>query len=244
MPTKFSNRSYESELLDAPNIDRELLFQNLRELDVVNRILGGHAITLTGIRQLVNDKAKTYVIADIGCGGGDSLLAIAKWAKKKKYRVKLIGVDMNADAIAYMNEQCKEYPEISGVVCSYEDFLQTHAPVDIVHCSLFCHHLTDQQLIALFNQVKQTVKTGFIINDLQRHWFAYYSIKFLTRLLNGSSLVKNDAPLSVLRGFRKKELQSFLQKGNVHDASIKWRWAFRYLVLKKNYLTEIGSTGY
>lgn len=234
MPTKFSTRSYEAELLDAPDIPRELLFQNLRELDVVNRMLGGHAITLAGVKKLLSDKTKTYVIADIGCGGGDALLAIAKWAKKKAYRVKLIGVDMNADAIAYMKEQCKAYPEISGVVCSYEHFLETHPAVDIVHCSLFCHHLTDQQLIELFIQVNQRATIGFVINDLQRHWFAYYSIKFLTRLLNGSSLVKNDAPLSVLRGFRKKELISLLKKGNSSDASVKWKWAFRYLVIKNN----------
>jgi flavin-dependent dehydrogenase/SAM-dependent methyltransferase len=234
MLTKFSNRSYEAELLDAPDIPRELLFQNLRELDVVNRTLGGHAITLGGIRQLVNDKRKTYVIADIGCGGGDALLAIAKWARKNKYSVKLIGVDMNANAIAYMKEQCKAFPEISGVVCDHESFFETHETVDIVHCSLFCHHLTDHQLIELFEQISKQTTIGFIINDLQRHWLAYYSIKFLTRLLNGSRLVKNDAPLSVLRGFRKKELERLLHEGKAGDASIKWKWAFRYLIVKNN----------
>jgi SAM-dependent methyltransferase len=233
MPTKFSSRSYEEELLDAPDIPRELLFQNLRELDVVNRTLGGHAITLAGIRQLVNDRTKTCVIADIGCGGGDALLAIAKWARKNKYRIKLIGVDMNADAIVYMKERCKAYPEISGVVCSYEHFFETHATVDIVHCSLFCHHLTDPQLIELFEQISKRTTIGFIINDLQRHWFAYYSIKFLTRLLNGSSLVKNDAPLSVLRGFRKRELEYLLHEGKISNATINWKWAFRYLVVKR-----------
>jgi 2-polyprenyl-3-methyl-5-hydroxy-6-metoxy-1,4-benzoquinol methylase len=234
MPTKFSKRSYKAELLDAPDIPRQLLFQNLRELDAVNRTLGGHAITLAGIRQLVNDKAKTYVIADIGCGGGDALIVIAKWARKKQYRVKLIGVDMNADAIEYMNEQCKAYPEISGVVSSYEVFLATQTTIDIVHCSLFCHHLTDQQLITLIEQLSKYTTTGFIINDLQRHWFAYYSIKFLTRLLNGSKLVRNDAPLSVLRGFRKHELEHLLREGKAENASIKWKWAFRYLVIKNN----------
>jgi len=35
MPNKFKHRSYESELLDTPHIPKELLFQNLRELDLV-----------------------------------------------------------------------------------------------------------------------------------------------------------------------------------------------------------------
>lgn len=232
--SKFSQRSYELELLDAPNIPKELLFKNLRELDVVNRLLGGHAITLSGIKNLVVDKTKTYRIVDIGCGGGDAMKKIAEWAKVNHFKVELIGVDMNADAIAFMKNECKAFPEITGVVSDYRDYLKSNTDVDIVHCSLFCHHLKDDELIELFQYMNQYAKVGFIINDLQRHWFAYYSIKFLTRLLNGSTLVKNDAPLSVLRGFRKEELLILLEKSKIKNYSVKWKWAFRYLVRGKN----------
>ncbi len=234
---KFSHRSYEPELLDAPNIPKELLFKNLRELDVVNRLLGGHAITLAGIKKLVVDKAKAYRIVDIGCGGGDAMKQIAKWANTNQFVVELIGVDMNADAIQFMKEECKEFSNITGIVSDYRDYLKSNTDVDIVHCSLFCHHLKDDELIELFQYMKQYAKVGFIINDLQRHWFAYYSIKFLTRILNGSALIKNDAPLSVLRGFRKEELNELLEKAGVNNFSIKWKWAFRYLTIK-NFNTE------
>jgi len=236
--SKFSHRSYEPELLDAPNIPKELLFKNLRELDVVNRLLGGHAITLTGIKKLVSDKNKTYRIVDVGCGGGDAMKQIALWTKKNNFSVDLIGVDMNADAIQFMKECCKEFSNISGVVSDYRDFLKSDSTIDIVHCSLFCHHLKDDELIELFQYLNKYTATGFVINDLQRHWFAYYSIKYLTRLLNGSSLVKNDAPLSVLRGFKKNELSGFLKKAAVTKYSIKWRWAFRYLIVT-NSVTDL-----
>lgn len=231
--SKFSQRSYELELLDAPNIPKELLFKNLRELDVVNRLLGGHAITLSGIKKLVTDKNKIYRIVDIGCGGGDAMKKIAEWAKANQFVVELIGVDMNADAIRFMEAECKEFSEITGVVSDYRDYLKSNKTIDIVHCSLFCHHLKDDELIELFQYMNQYAKVGFIINDLQRHWFAYYSIKFLTRLLNGSTLVKNDAPLSVLRGFRKEELNEIVLKAGVKSFRIDWQWAFRYLVLHK-----------
>ncbi len=231
--SKFAQRSYEHELLDAPNIPKELLFKNLRELDVVNRLLGGHAITLSGIKKLVTDKNKIYRIVDIGCGGGDAMKQIAKWSKANKFKVELIGVDMNADAIAFMKEECKDFSNITGSVSDYRDYLKSNTDVDIVHCSLFCHHLKDDELIELFQFMNQYAKVGFIINDLHRHWFAYYSIKFLTRLLNGSTLVKNDAPLSVLRGFRREELNNTLKKAGVKNFSIEWQWAFRYLVLNK-----------
>jgi 2-polyprenyl-3-methyl-5-hydroxy-6-metoxy-1,4-benzoquinol methylase len=230
---EFARRSYESELLDAPGIPKELLYQNLHELDVVNRTLGGHAITLAGIKKLVTDKNKVYRIVDIGCGGGDALKQIAQWTKKNGFKTALIGVDMNTDAIAYMQECCKDHPEISGVVCDYRDYLEQNNNIDIIHCSLFCHHLKDEELEELLVYMQKHAKVGFVINDLHRHWFAYYSIKFLTRLLNGSTLVKNDAPLSVLRGFKKKEWNSILKKAEVKMYSIKWRWAFRHLILYK-----------
>jgi 2-polyprenyl-3-methyl-5-hydroxy-6-metoxy-1,4-benzoquinol methylase len=233
MSNKFSTRSYEAELLDAPDIPKELLFQNLRELDLVNRTLGGHRITLAGIRKLVTDKSKTYHIIDIGCGGGDAMKQILSWARQNNFKVRLTGVDLNKDCIDFMKEACKGNSEINGVVMDYRDYLKTNEVVDIIHCSLFCHHLNDEELTELFRYIDTYSQTGFIINDLQRHWFAYYSIKFLTRILNGSTLVKNDAPLSVLRGFKKPELNSLFQKANVNQVNIQWKWAFRYLVVSE-----------
>lgn len=234
MSNKFSNRSNESELLDAPNIPAELLFQNLKELDFINQTLGGHSVTIAGIKQLLTDKNKIYHIVDIGCGGGDAMKSIAVWAKKNDYKVKLTGVDYNSDAINYMKCYCKDYPEIDGVNNDYRFFLKNDNTVDIIHCSLFCHHLKDDELIELFTCIKQYAKIGFVINDLHRHWFAYYSIKFLTRLLNGSSLVRNDAPLSVLRGFKKIELKKLFEKAEINNCNMKWMWAFRYLIIYRN----------
>ncbi|MES2138619.1 MAG: methyltransferase domain-containing protein [Bacteroidota bacterium] len=234
MSNKFSNRSSELELLDAPNIPAELLFQNLKELDLINQTLGGHIVTLAGIKKLLTDKNKIYHIVDIGCGGGDAMKMIAEWAKKNNYKVKLTGVDFNNDAINYMKIYGKDYPEINGVNNDYREFLKTDDTIDIIHCSLFCHHLKDDELIELFTCIKQSAKIGFVINDLHRHWFAYYSIKFLTRLLNGSSLVRNDAPLSVLRGFKNTELKKILEKAEIKNADIKWMWAFRYLIIYRN----------
>ena len=229
--SKFSQRSYASELLDEPNIPQQLLFQNLRELDVVNRLLGGHNTTISGIKKLVTDKAKTYHIVDIGCGGGDAMKYIANWARKNGFKVKLTGVDMKQDCIDFMKEACSEFSEITGVAMDYRDYCKQENNIDVVHCSLFCHHLNDEELAELFQYMNTYSKVGFVINDLHRNWVAYYSIKLLTRLLNGSSLVKNDAPLSVLRGFRKSELINVVEKSGCKKYNVKWKWAFRYLVV-------------
>jgi len=235
MSDKFKHRSQKSELMDAPCIPKESLFQNLYELDFINGISGGYPITMTGIKKLVTDKNKRYHIVDLGCGGGGTMKQIARWARAKGYQVKLTGVDKNADAINYMINGCKDYPEISGVASDYRDYLKTAGTIDIIHCSLFCHHLNNDELTELFSDLKRCTKTGFVINDLQRNWLAYYSVQIITRLLNGSDLSKNDGPISVLRAFKQKELNTLLKKVQINNYSIDRKWAFRYLIVGYNF---------
>jgi len=73
-------------------------------------------------------------------------------------------------------------------------------------------------------------RIGFFINDLQRNPVAYNSIKYITKFFSKSYLVKNDAPLSVLRGFRRDEWKNIFEKTGITDYSIEWKWAFRYLI--------------
>jgi len=234
MTNKFEHRSFESEMLDEPDIPEEILIQNLQELDFINHILGGHTISLKGIKKLVTDKNKQYHLVDLGCGSGDVLKHTARWARARGYKIKLTGVDKNPDAIRFLKEHCKDYPEIGGVVSDYRDFLKADSNIDIVHSSLFCHHLNDKELAEMLSYLKKYTRTGFVINDLHRHWLSYYGVYLITHLLNGSKLSKNDGPISVLRAFKAKELRSLLQMAGIENYSINWKWAFRYLVVGKN----------
>jgi hypothetical protein len=102
---------------------------------------------------------------------------------------------------------------------------------DIIFTSLFCHHFTDEELIEMLKWMKVNCTLGFFINDLHRHPIAYHFIKNVTKLFSSSYLVKNDAPLSVLRGFKKNEWKGILQQAGIKNYSIKWKWAFRYLIV-------------
>jgi SAM-dependent methyltransferase len=233
MDSKFKFRSDEKELLDETNIPQDLLFRNLRELDILNRTTGGHSISLQGIKQLITDPAKIYHVVDLGCGSGDSMRTMADWARKNNFKVQLTGVDMNADVIAYLKNHCRSYPEITGIAADYQEFLDRNTSIDIVHCSLFCHHLNDDQLIRLFKYFSENVTTGFVINDLQRNRLAYYSAWLFPRLLNGTALAKNDGPVSVLRGFKVSELRQLLSKANIRNYTIQKKRFFRFLIVGK-----------
>lgn len=242
MLSKFTYRSNQKELLDEPTIPRGLLYKNLRELDILNRTTGGHAISLKGIKQLITDHYKTYHIVDLGCGSGDTLRVIADWARANNFQVRLTGVDMNANAIDYLKDHCANYPEITGIAADYQEYINNNDDIDILHCSLFCHHLNDDELLRLFTRIKEHVKTGFIINDLQRHWLPYYSAWIFTRLLNGTKLARNDGPISVLRGFKSVEIINLLAQASINNFSIQKKRMFRFLIVGKttNYESTAG----
>ena len=226
----FNQRSYKKELLDEENIPKEWLYQNLKELEIINDLLGGHAISLKGLKKILLDKSKIYNIIDIGCGGGDSLKAMIKWSKYTGYKIQLTGIDLKEDCIVYAQKNCEKMSEIRFRCDDFRNAFLDAQPIDIVHASLFCHHFKEQDIVE-FIKLCSAHGAIFLINDLERNAFAYYSIKWLTQLFSKSALVKNDAPLSVLRGFKKKEWLAILQKAGIKTYSVTNRWAFRHLII-------------
>lgn len=228
----FSKRSYEKELLDRDDIPFADIKQNMQELNTVNTLLGGHAITLKGLKAFLKttDKKTTFIICEIGCGGGDNLFALAGFCEKNNIRAKFIGIDLKAECIEFAQQQ---YPKLNcNWICN--DYAKIDFKSDkpsIVFSSLFCHHFTDEQLTAQILWLKHNSLRGFFINDLHRNYIAYYAIRFITSLVSKSYLVKNDAPLSVARGFKKADWQRIFADAGILEYEIRWKWAFRYLII-------------
>lgn len=228
----FSRRSYQKELLDRNDIPFADIEQNMKELNFINTWLGGHAITLAGVQDLLQahpDAEKEWTVCEIGCGGGDNLKAIYRWCSRKGIRARFIGIDINRQCIEVAGRQLAGIP-CSLIASDYRTVRFAAAKPDILFSSLFCHHFGDEALISMLQWMQVNARTGFFINDLQRHPLAYYSIRWLTRLFSSSYLVKNDAPLSVKRGFIRPEWEALLRNSGLQTYSVKWKWAFRYLV--------------
>lgn len=199
----------------------------MQELDFINTWLGGHHITLAGVKKLAGDH-KILKVCEIGCGGGDNLAAIGRWAARKKIEVSYIGIDINPACIAVAKERLSA-ANAALITADYRDVQFDQSP-DIIFSSLFCHHFTNEELVKQLQWMQQQARLGFFINDLHRHPAAYYSIKWLTAIFSGSYLVKNDAPLSVLRGFSRSEWLALLNSAGINNFSLRWKWAFRWLI--------------
>ena len=232
-----SHRSSEIEIMDDFTMEGILIRDTLDKIEIINRFLGGNTVTIKGLKNLIKNqsKNKTITIVDLGCGNGDILRDVAKFGRKNNYSFKLIGIDANLAAIEYAKELSKEYSELSFKTIDIlsEDFKKES--YDIVLCTLFLHHFKNEELISFLKTTIEKATIGVVVNDLHRHKLAYYLFKLIGFFIK-NKMVRQDGLISVLRAFKRKDLENISTQIKVHF-SIQWKWAFRYLwILKKDYI--------
>ncbi len=228
----FKNRSRKKEILDDFELQGNDLAQNLRELQLVNSNLGGYSLVKEGVEQIIEKKglAQQVRIVDIGCGGGDSLRELSKWSAKKNFNLELTGIDANANAIAFAEDQSTNYPEIKFRQLNIFSKEFKALEYDIIMFNLFVHHFEEDQIIS-FLKVCREKQAVVLINDLQRSAVAYTLFRFSSRVFDFSRISRHDGLLSIRKAFTRKDLKELMIASGFTEFSIKWKWAFRYQVI-------------
>jgi 2-polyprenyl-3-methyl-5-hydroxy-6-metoxy-1,4-benzoquinol methylase len=232
---QFKHRCLQRELLDDFALSGRELEKNLQNLSLANRFLGGNALVLKALKQVLHEwphlTDQTFTIADLGCGGGDILRTIARWANKKSLRCELTGIDANPASIDFSKSQSKLFSQIHYQVLNIFSTEFIEKKFDIILLCTVCHHFTDEELIKLFSQLKHQARIAIIVSDLHRHWLSYSMTRWLTHICDCSYLEKHDGPLSVRKAFRYAELSNLLHQANLFHYRIQWCWPFRYQII-------------
>ncbi len=228
---KFNHRSAEKEIIDDFSLTGEDIIRTFKTIERVNSLLGGNRILVDGVKQILPqlpESKKPIHLYDLGCGSGDGLRAIARWARRNGTSLKLTGIDANPFIVNYAKEQASAFPEIRFLQTDIfdEDFALQDA--DIITFNLCLHHFSEEENTILLNKCKTEGVRAVLVNDLHRHWLAYYAFGAFCRLTGAGDIARKDGLLSILKGFKKKELEDLGQKSGISDPVIRWRWAFRY----------------
>jgi 2-polyprenyl-3-methyl-5-hydroxy-6-metoxy-1,4-benzoquinol methylase len=222
-------RTQEAEIMDDFSLQGEELRVALDQIARINQLLGGNKVTLEGIKKVIpSNKTETITIADIGCGNGDMLRMLSDFAQKNKLDFKLIGIDANEFTINYAKKLSVAYPNIDYqcVDIFSEDFKTLK--FDIIVCTLTLHHFTNEQILNIITTFRDNAKTGIIINDLHRSKLAYRLFELICFIFKLNRMSRQDGLVSILRGFKKNEIEEFSKKLNLKNYNINWKWAFRY----------------
>jgi 2-polyprenyl-3-methyl-5-hydroxy-6-metoxy-1,4-benzoquinol methylase len=218
----FLKRSYSPEILDDFSIRDGRIDLALKELNVINSLLGGNSITMEGIK-LLRSEETNLTILDVGAGASDILLRI----KRKFDNLNIHCLDKNQRACKYLKTHSEDVKVICGDVLN----LPFGRSYDIIHASLFLHHFNEEEIKKIIVSLLKLCSKGIIINDLRRSIFAWAGIKILSTLFSSSREVKYDGPLSVRRGFIKSDWTFILNSISMDHYTITRKWAFRWLIV-------------
>jgi 2-polyprenyl-3-methyl-5-hydroxy-6-metoxy-1,4-benzoquinol methylase len=228
-----SYRTDTPEIMDDFDLPSAEITPVLEGLGKMNALFGGHKSIIKSLKKFAVSNG--YSVSDWGCGGGDTLIAMAKWAKGKQINLNLNGVDAAPAAVNYARQQAAGHRNISITQADVIDEAYLIKPVDVIICSLFTHHFDDERWVKLIRNMDASAQKGIIITDLHRHWLLYHAIVFITQVFTRNAMARNDGPLSVMRGFKKHELLTLLKKAQIDNFKLTWRWPFRWeLIIYKS----------
>jgi SAM-dependent methyltransferase len=210
------------ELMDQP-CSRSDLRACLRDLAWVNRTLLGYRPTLHWLNSLNlktlgapglasetwdRENLHTIRILDVGCGFGDTLRVIEKWAQRRNLSVELTGLDLNPDATAIAAEATPPHSRIRWVTSDVFAYAPAQ-PSHLILSSLFAHHLNDAEVVRFVQWMERNAMTAWFINDLSRDIIPFRLFYWLSRVMRLHPFVQHDGPVSIARAFDQQDWRRF-----------------------------------
>ncbi len=221
--------------MDDFSITDERLVGALDELRWVNRLLGGYAATMRALAPYLEARRGRPVrLLDLGAGVGDYAEHIVRWADRRGLDVSVTAVDANPATAAHARRTLdrrlspKLRARIHVAVADALALPYADDAFDVAMAAMFMHHLEHTEAVALAREMDRVARDGLLVNDLHRHPLAYYGILAPARLLPVSPMFRHDAPMSVLRGFRRTDLEAIARSAGLEAPRIRWHWAFRW----------------
>ena len=218
------------ESMDDFSMDNEGLVTALDDIARINQLLGGNSVTLDGVKTLIKDfpKNQTISIIDFGCGSGDMLRMLSKYGTQNNLKFNLIGIDANEATIRHAEKCSTEFENISYLAEDIFLYDFSKYSIDIALITLTLHHFKDGEIIKIMKVIFNLVKKGIVVNDLQRSKLAYRLFQAIIFIFRLEKMTANDGLISILRGFKREDLEKFSKDLGLKKYSIKWKWAFRY----------------
>jgi SAM-dependent methyltransferase len=228
----FSRRSDEAEWLDRPDLDGAALAPVLRDLARFNRAMLGHwpILRWLGRATAASSPGESLRLIDAGCGYGDLLRAIRRWAERRRLPLALCGLDVNPETIRIARAATEAQDRIEFAVADVLRY-RPAAPVDLILCSLLAHHLSDEAIVDLLRWMDGTARRGWLVCDLERHPVPYHVIGLAGRLTPLHPTVIHDGQISVARALTRQEWIGRLAAAGIPGGRVTMRrfW-FRHLI--------------
>jgi SAM-dependent methyltransferase len=226
-----TRRSAQSEILDG-GVESGELAKILADLARFNGVMLGHWPVLQWLDRAGRDTPpnRPLTLLDIGCGYGDLLRAVRRWANKRGRPMKLIGVDLNPQVVEVARNATNPADDINYLAVDIFHFEPSY-PIDIVTTSLVTHHLSNDMIVRFLRWMEAHARRGWVIYDLQRSRVPFYFIALAGVLLRLHPVVTYDGRISVARSLTRTEWEKAIAQAGIpsHAAALRW-FMFRFII--------------
>lgn len=224
-----ARRELVGEVMDDPLLAESEHLPALRGLRRINTVSRTAPTLMRQLLRLMgDDPGRPRRVLDIACGDGDNTTRLARLAARRRLAWRIDGCDLSERSVGL----ARALADRRGVASSFfqADALSglELAGYDAVVNSLFLHHLEDDQITGLFNQLCR-VEHG-VISDLIRSRSAYLATCLGVRLLSASRVVHQDGPLSVRAALTVDEMRRAVAGSGLSGARVCRAWPMRQLI--------------
>ena len=225
----FGTRSLQLERIDTGDYTPAEYERFLREIRFINRATGDlRTLKKTLFRAIEKRGPSEFSVLDVGAGSGEMLAFIRDFALRTGRKARLAGLDLNEISAASIKA------EGNGINAVLGDALRmpfANDSFDYAICSLFTHHLTDEQAVEVLKEMSRVARLGIFVIDLYRHRAAHALYQVFCAAFRISSLVREDGSLSIQRSFKPSELLELAEKAGLQNISVERHFIYRLVLM-------------
>lgn len=230
-------RTLMPELMDDPGLDPVEHSAALRGLARLNRVAQSDAILWGGVRAEAarrrrEGRGEPLTLLDIATGSGDLPLSLARRAAGSGLGLDLHACDLSDTALAEANARARALGV--ALVAWRQDAVREpfERRFDVVTCSLFLHHLHEDDAVTFLRNAAAAVAAGgvLLVSDLRREPAGLGVAWAASRLVTRSRVVHVDAVRSVRGAYTPEEVGRLAERAGLRGARIRRRRPWRMLL--------------
>lgn len=199
------------EMMDLPDCDPERLERTYRQFAVVNGALSGwRRLYLREIRPLLSAGSTTTAL-DVGSGGGDLTVALARWAARDRLGLHVTGIDPDTRAYRFASGRLP-VGSVEFRCAHTSELLREGLTFDLVLSNHVLHHLQPAGLGPFLADSEALARRKVLHNDLRRSPAAYALFSVAALPFRGS-YIREDGLTSIRRSYTLQELEALAPPG-------------------------------